>query len=267
MRRFFLFLIVVLVILGAGVYYLFANIDAIVKRAVESQGSKVTQTEVLLSAAEVSLQDSRATLTELSIANPSGFSPEHALSVGQISVDLDPSRLSRKVVAIKDITVMRPDVFFEIASGGGSNFNRLRENVTSRGGRSAGGPELIVDRLLISDGRLRVRAPSGRETTVNLPDITLSQLGTDANPITSAELGQRVVTAVLDKSLLAIAQNNILGLLDVDMSLGDLVTNTEGLSGPVQELLGDTGLGSIVEDVFGGLFGGDDDDKDDDGNN
>ena len=66
--------VIVLVAVGAAIYYFVSSVDEIVARAIESNGSAVTGTTVSGSGVRISLRDAKGSIRGLRIANPDGFS-------------------------------------------------------------------------------------------------------------------------------------------------------------------------------------------------
>ena len=58
------FVVLGLVVLGVG-WYFFSNLDSIVAGVIETEGSKVTGTQVSVSGAEISAQEGRGTISGL----------------------------------------------------------------------------------------------------------------------------------------------------------------------------------------------------------
>ena len=59
---------IVMVAIAAGIYYVMTNLDSLVKDAIETHGSKVTQTAVRVDKVNIKLADGVAGLSGLSIS-------------------------------------------------------------------------------------------------------------------------------------------------------------------------------------------------------
>ena len=77
-------------LLVVAVVVMLGSLDSIVEAAVEEIGTETTKTKVQLGSAKIQLTDAKGTLSDLSLANPSGFSGSKALNIGTISLTLDP---------------------------------------------------------------------------------------------------------------------------------------------------------------------------------
>ena len=74
--------VVLLVIVAAAIYFLFSNLDSIVKAMIEKYGTEAAQSDVRVDSVKISLTTGEASLGGLSVANPKGFSSAKALYLG-----------------------------------------------------------------------------------------------------------------------------------------------------------------------------------------
>ena len=107
-------ILVLLITIGFGVYYLLSNLDSLVKSAIETYGSEATQTSVRVDNVKIVLQDGSGTIRGLTIGNPKGFATPNAFSLGEIATQIDLKSLSEDVPVIEHITIRAPEVFFEL---------------------------------------------------------------------------------------------------------------------------------------------------------
>lgn len=112
-----LLLIAVLVIAIGVIFFIPQKIEQAVVNELQDQGRRVFGTEVIVSDIDISLKDGRATINEISIANPDIYSQSHAITLSSISAKFDYS-----TGVIEEIVVSRPQVFAEFND---SNFNIL----------------------------------------------------------------------------------------------------------------------------------------------
>lgn len=225
---------VIVVVIAVGIYYAASNADKMVKTAIESNGSRVTQVAVALDAVDLSLQEMKAGLRGLTVANPPGFKTARAVSLGEISVDI--GDISREMIVIDEIMVRAPEITYEIGSGG-SNIATIQENVdnfmkVAQGGGSAGesagssssggesaGPKVVISNLYIQDGKVNVSASlmQGKTLTTPLPNIHLTDIGKDSGGATPAEVVDQVIAAITKHSGSAASSLDLsqLGLSDI----------------------------------------------------
>jgi hypothetical protein len=194
----------VLVAAAAGGWWLSRNLDDLAKSAIQSYGSAMTQATVRVGAVQLSPADGKGSIRELSIANPKGFRTTHALQVGKIEVDIDISTVAHNVIVVRGIAIESPDVVYEKGEAL-TNFDALMRNISAYIGGSSpsssggtGGKKLIVDLLTIRGAKAHATAPllNGKTVDVDLPDITLKNIGRAQGGVTPGELGGIVANAI-----------------------------------------------------------------------
>jgi hypothetical protein len=240
MRKFLLFIVIVLVI-GAGALYFFS--PTLIKMAIESGGSQAAGTQVAVNEVDIGFQDSRASLRGLTIANPAGFSDADVLSLGEISVAIDPTRTSTDVIAVSEFRVSNPVVVYEM-SGGTNNIAAIQkafeQNVgTSTASADDEGSELkfIVDRLVITQGEVQVKTDLGELASTDLPEIDLSNVGTAEGGLTGGEIGSIVVSEISGNVAQLVAAGAVKGLV------GGAIGTATGAVGEATDILEDAGGG------------------------
>jgi hypothetical protein len=207
------------VILLAG-KFLYSNLDSYVKQAIETYGSAATKAEVHVSRVNLSLTTGEGSLGKLRVGSPEGYKAEKTIDLGAVSVTIDPySVAGTGPVVIKDITVEKPDVTYEVL-GDSDNLKTLARNaqkyaeswqsapkveppasLQKEGGKAkekAPERKLIIDRLSIRDGNVTVIHPllRGRKISTRLPPIELKNIGRAEGGATPAEVAQQVINAI-----------------------------------------------------------------------
>jgi hypothetical protein len=89
LRRILIVLGLLVAVVLAVAIYLVVNIDSVVQSRIERTGTRVAGVPVTVGAVEISLSSGTATVTDLSIANPPGFSEQPAIHFGQISASVN----------------------------------------------------------------------------------------------------------------------------------------------------------------------------------
>jgi len=120
--------IILLVAIAGAIYYVFSNLDAIVKAAIESYGSDAVKTAVRVEDVAIRLTEGAATINGLTIANPDGFVTPLAFSLGEITVDINLEKTEQALVAIDAINIIAPEVFYEINAERKGSLNVLKDN-------------------------------------------------------------------------------------------------------------------------------------------
>ena len=210
--------LVVLVIVAVIVAGLF--LGNIVKAGMETVGPKITQVPITVNAVHLSLLTGSAKVEGLVVGNPPGYKTPQAISVGVAAVGVNPlSVLSDKIV-VRSIEVRNPEITFEGNPFSGNNLTKIRDNVnaatassqppaTNKTAQAAGKPgkKLEVDDFLIAGAKVHVSLTGmgGKEMTLPLPDIHLTEMGKGTDGITATDLTRRVLDALTTATLKAVA--------------------------------------------------------------
>jgi hypothetical protein len=238
-KKIVLGLAVLVVLIGAGGYYLFSNLDSYVKGAVEKYGSLATQSKVTLDSVKLELTTGDGSLNGLTVTNPQGFSSGKALYLGSIGVTLDTSSVrGTGPIIIKQVIIDKPQVAYELLNNGDSNLTAIQKNTqafaNSLQGKAAssGNPaskdvvkdnapprKIIISDLVIRNGQVSVSQEmlQGKQLTTPLPDIHLTNIGKDSGGATAGQIAEQVlssITSAASQSALAtLAKNKISGIL------------------------------------------------------
>jgi uncharacterized protein involved in outer membrane biogenesis len=202
-------IVLVLAIVAVGLF-----LDAGIKRGIETFGPKLTKTDIKLQSVRLSLLTGSGAIKGLVVGNPEGFHTPSAISVGSASLSLKPASLLSDKVVIKSINLQDPEITLETGLHG-NNLNKLMSNVqaatggtetqpappsaTSPNQPAKPGKKLEVDSFVITGGKVHVSLTGlgGKELTVPLPAIHLTDLGTGPEGITPAELTKTVLNAIM----------------------------------------------------------------------
>lgn len=173
----------------AVVFFGLSNLGPILKTAVNTYGPKITQTDVRLGNAGVSLFAGEVHLQDFILGNPKGFAAPQAVKVGSIYVNLEEKTLTGNPVVIDKLEVRAPEITYE-KSGAGDNFQALLQNVkrTTGGGQGGsaakaqdgdGGKKLVIRSMIIRDGRINLTAAAlaGQHVTTDLPYVEIKDVG------------------------------------------------------------------------------------------
>ncbi len=210
-------LVVGLIVVAAiAVYFGLKNIDGIVKNVVEDVGSQSIGTNVTLSDVKIALQDGKAKLSGLSIANPQGFSNADAFSLGEIAVGVDLKSVGKDVLVINEVLISDIHLLAEHAGVNDINLQALMDNLKANTGgtsssESGGADEgsssdikLAVEKFTFAGGDIQVKSEQFGEKTLKLPKIALSNLGSADNGLTPEELANAAIQPLLNQAKKAV---------------------------------------------------------------
>lgn len=223
MKKLFIGLaVVVVIVIGAGVLLWF-NLGSLVKAAVEEVGSDVTQVSVTLSEVDVKqLTDGSAALRGLTVGNPAGFKSDAAFKLGEISIMVEPATVTKDVIVVKEVVISKPQIMYEFGPQG-SNIGRIQKNVQQRSGGSSEGesepsgegtPKIVIEDLYVRDGTIDVNVDllQGKQVGTALPTIHLQDIGKQGGKnvgASPAEIAQTVIAAISQYATKAIGKLDV----------------------------------------------------------
>jgi len=258
--------VVLLLVIAGGVYYLFSNLDSIIKAAIEKYGTAATQAEVKLDSVKLSISSGEGSLNGLTVGNPKGFSTPQALSLGTISVKLDTSSVTGNgPIVIKEIDIEKPQVTYEVTNSGDSNLQTIQRNTMAYAGGSSGGGstasssgpgssgggqerKVIISDLYIRDGDIGISHAllKGKTLSAPLPTIHLTNIGKDSGGATPAQVAQQVIGSITASASKA-------ANIDLSKELGSLKDAAGAGAASLKDAAGNAGGG--LSDQVKGLLG------------
>jgi len=218
LKKILIGVVALVIIAGAGMYFLYSNLGSIIKAAIEKYGSEATQATVSVDSVTLSPTDGAGSIGRLVIGNPPGFTTPRSFDMGELKLAVDVRTLTSNPVTIKDITIVAPQVMYERGQKGG-NLEAIRDNVQKYAGTPAGSkpppsegsssaptkseqPEkkVIIENLYVRDAKVTITAPGlpalgTRTLETTLPTIHLKDIGKDKGGATPAEVAQQVLGA------------------------------------------------------------------------
>jgi hypothetical protein len=228
------------ILLGAYLFLQFF-LGAMVKSGVNQRAPHLTQTKVELRTANLSPLTGRGTLWGFAVGNPKGWSDRDALSIGIIHVELAPFSIFGDHIVIHEIIIDSPLFNYE-KSILSSNIGDIVKNLKDASGKKEsaeegqnGGLKLEVHRLVVRNGKVTVGfGPAA--TTMNVPEVELTDVGVKEGGITPGQLGLAIMHSV-SPSVIAVATHAVIHIVP---TLGNAAGTTVKKTGEMIEgLFGD----------------------------
>lgn len=217
--RSILLLGILAILIGAGgvVFYVYSNLNEIVRTAIEEYGSEVLGTSVTVEEVSLSLTEGKGRISGFQIAEPQGFGSGSAISLGEIALGIDLASLKKlDPLVISLIRVDAPAVNYVVNAQGQSNLATIQQNIekfTASMGSSSKKEEspatdtgevtrISIQKLSVENGQISadLSAVGLSSQKASLPAINASNLGgkQGAPPAEIAvSLGQKLVADVL----------------------------------------------------------------------
>lgn len=199
-----------LVAIAGSLWWLYNSLDAQVASAIRRYGPDITGVSVSLAKATINPLDGKAALHDLVVGNPEGFKTNQALSLGEISVTLDIGSLTADVIRIKELTLLKPEITYEYASGS-SNLDVLQHNIersidqergTKRPRQHSGSDKkLVIEHLYVKGATAHVSAEllNGQSVSVPIPDLHLQDIGKNSDGVTAGEVTKQILTSIIQQ--------------------------------------------------------------------
>jgi hypothetical protein len=220
MKKIFRFgLIGVLVLIVAAVIVAALALDGIVKTGVQTFGPQITKVSINLDSVHIGLLTGSARVKGLVVGNPDGYKTPQAISVGLAEVGVNPFSILSDKIVVRSVHVIAPEITFE-GGLGGNNLSKILANVNAfaKAGATTStnaatpaaakpGKKIEVDDFLITGAVVHVSFTGlgGKEMTLPLPDIHLTDLGKGGDGLTPADLTRAVLSTITGATVKAVA--------------------------------------------------------------
>ncbi len=257
-------------VVAAVVYFGLSNLGPIIKQAVNTYGPAITQTEVRLGGAGVSLLSGEVKLKGFLVGNPRGFESPQAVKADRIYLDVDENTLTGSPVVINSIEILAPEITYE-KTARDDNLNALLRTVekqtrrapsgggetdagngadTGKGADADGGTKLLIRYLAIKDARVTLTAAAlaGQTVAAELPFIEMKNVGGQKNGVAPEEACQLILAFLYRQ----IQSPDVTAALSRDLDrLGVKVegVSVKGLEGKPQKAL--KSVKDAVENMLG----------------
>lgn len=255
--------IVVILAVILGIFYF--NLDKVIIAAVEGYGSEVTKAEVTLDEVDLDLTSGKGALRGLKVGNPSGFEEPSAFSLGEVALAINISDSNEKLIHIEEIMVNAPQITYEL-NDTTNNLDELKKNIDAfmkEQGLTDGsseektsdeeGPKIIIDHLVIKNGKVTVKAPItlNKKIEGTLPTIDMRDIGKKKGGASPEEVAAQIVDKITSGAMSVVTD------LGIGKTLGSL---TEGAGEAVKAVGGAAegaakGAGDAVEGAAGAIKG------------
>ncbi len=236
-----IFVVVLILVVAGGVFYLVGNLDGLVKKAIEKYGSQAAGTAVTVARVHIDLGQARGSIGELRVANPQGFNGKTLFHLGEIILQLDPDSLTGKLPTLEEIRIIAPQLYFEVNTAGQTNLAAFKKGLAPAGpsgsatdSEQAGQTRMLIKKLTIADASadIDLTAVGGKTYQGHLPPVTMTDLG-GRQGVTPQQLGRIVLTALTGELQKEAARQGI------DAALRERLDQTSGkLQKKLDEKLG-----------------------------
>jgi len=212
-------LLLVIAVAG-GAYYLSRNLPQIVTDLVEKHGSEATGTAVTLGDIDFNFLSGRVALQDLVIANPKGFTTPNAFELNNLVFHINLKSLTEEVVNIEEFKIEGVSITAEqVGKSLKTNLQTISDNVKRQNRTnqqaakkktapkeedtgSTGGTEplVIVQKFDFTDNSLDLVSEQWGDRTINIPSIELRDIGKKEGGLTPEQLTTQVMEAITSQA-------------------------------------------------------------------
>lgn len=286
-----LLLLIILIVGGAYYAYNHWNWQGKVRELVHQYGSAAVGTDVNIGGINLSLTDGKGHIGNITVANPKDYTQKYVIELDGVAVAVDTDSVKNlikelaqgtgpktKTVVINEIRVNKPAVSYEFLTLNRTNSDDILANIKKNTASSAPAKEepksadavtynVAIKKVVIADGKATVAANllgASQSLSLNLPTITINNLGTEKQGITIedglARIFQEILkttTQVVSKADLSSLFSNVSGMATdavkgaADVA-GSAVSGATDAAGSAAKGVTD-GVKNITDGV-GGLF-------------
>ncbi len=234
MKKIFIGIAVIFVIIIGVLVYGASQSGSIIQEAVLEYAPPATGADVTLDKVNVSILGGNAGLSGLTVGNPKGFKSDYAFKVADVGVKIDMASLASDIIRIEEVRIDGADLIYEIGTKG-NNISRIQKNIeaytqslvgeSSESSGSGGEAKFIVDHIYITGTKVKLASDllGGKGVALPLPNIHLTDIGTEEKAASAGEVGSKVFGAVNSGLSKIITKDMIKGTLSgVKKKLGDI---------------------------------------------
>lgn len=240
--------VVLILLIAGGIYYVLNYLDwqGIVRNLVHEKGSEVVGTSVDIGKIYLSLSDGKGGVNNISVANPKGYSQDYIIKLGGVSVSVDVNSVKKlaeeslkgtgskvKTVVINEIRIDKPEVTYELMSLSQNNVDDILANINKNTASTSKEPvkeeaknatqyKVAIKKVVVANGVATVAANllgASQSLSLNLPTVTIANLGTEKQGITIEDGIARIFKEILKTTTNVVAKADLSGLLS---GVGDL---------------------------------------------
>lgn len=273
-----------ILLIAGGVYYIYNYYDwqSIVRDLVHQQGTAVVGTNVNIGTIKLSLTDGHGSVSNITVANPKGYSQDYIIKLGGVSVNVDKESIIKlaketaqksgpkvKTVMINEIRVNKPEVTYELMNLNKNNSDDVMANIKKNTAANAKQPQkpakesdvqynVAIKKVVIADGTATVAANllgASQSLSLNLPTITINNLGTEKQGITIEDGLARIFQEILKTTTSVVSKADLSSILGGVGDLAGAAVDTAGKAAGAAVGTAGKAAGAATEGVSKGVKG------------
>ena len=203
MKKAFIGVAVVVLLVVVAVVWLLGSLDKIVEDQIEVIGTELTGVPVRVDNVRIKIKNGSGQIRGLKVGNPKGYAAANAFDMSLLRLGIELKSLGKQPLVLDELIIDSPVVNMEINQRGGSNLKEILDNVSKNTGQAdakaetgdSGEPMRIAVRKLRIEGVSFTESnplEEGEPRSGTLPTIEKTNVG-GSNGATPGELGKLIV--------------------------------------------------------------------------
>ncbi|MGK7369673.1 MAG: DUF748 domain-containing protein [Candidatus Halalkalibacterium sp. M3_1C_030] len=182
------------------------SLDYLVKSGIESTGTEMMQTQVMVESVSISPFSGSGTIEGLRVKNPEGFESDYAIVIESFDMSLNVASILSDTIIVNEIEIDQPALSV-IQKVPENNLRMLMNNLDeSMGEESASSTGMIIEHLIVKNGQVSVTPNIGgeRSAVVKMGNIELQNVGKQGSSSTAKvirEVASRIINEALNSAL------------------------------------------------------------------
>ena len=212
------------------------NLGSIIKTGINDHGASVVGVPVSVSDVAINFLDGTASISDLHVGNPEGFSESNAFELKHIDVELALMSLTKPVVIINRIAIDGAQVFAEQVgtttnlqvikdkmASGASTESVAADPASTESDAPSSAPNVAIALFEFTDAKAIVKSQKFGEDSVDVPNIVLQDIGTPEEGVTIESAAQSLMQPLMKKVIAEIQKQVIDEQVDkaLKKALGD----------------------------------------------
>lgn len=239
MKKFSIFLLILIILVA--LFYYFFPLERVVKNAINKYGSEVTGTNVSLSGFDINLKKGEVGVNQITISNPKNYKTKYAIQFDNISAVIDLKSLTTDTILIKEISVNKPTISYEMMSLTQNNISDLIDTLSKYTSASSSKEvkkessdntkKVVIQKITINNGEINGAinsAPDAISAAIPLPAITLNNIGENSKGMSVADTIAYILNKVLSAASTTVISSNFANLKDATQGAVDSTKEATG---------------------------------------
>lgn len=203
--------VVILLICGGLLWFVAGgSLNEYVRSQIETVGSSITEQKVTVGKIDIKALEGAGSILALQVPNPANYKAPNALTLGEITLDINIESLKSSPIIIDAIIIKDVSAVAEMTSEGKANLKELLDTITKNTASGENPPKettadkqepiIAVSKVVLENTNLTVdlSALGNQAHSVSLPNINLTNIGGEEG-LPASQLGAEITKQALSK--------------------------------------------------------------------